>query len=379
MTTSHIKFLLTILFIFGLNALVYYGAMHNFWPWQTVKYLFWGESILLGVAALFAHAKQMLVFFLLLLFIGYIMGYQNLLFMGDLKIPVTFWSFYSLFWLLYFQMRTSRTGHRLRLLHPFYQLVLYLASMSFAIVASFCLTGYLFFGQLFIPVIPGHVLQQFIVMMAGIPTLTIVILKIVDMIGERHVFYFLLGTYHRPIEKKQIVLFLDMAGSSTVVEKLSPKKSMEMIAQFIFDAGSAFRSQGGDIVNYTGDGLVVLWPLHKADRVLAAFEALDSRLRENKSKYERNFGTVPDFRIGVHAGSIVISQIGAEKLFLGVYGDVVNTAARIEQMNKDFGTRLLFSKAVKQQLTLSFQKRIKSMGRVEVRGREEDIEVFTVF
>ncbi len=221
-------------------------------------------------------------------------------------------------------------------------------------------------------------LEDFLAMAVGIPTLTITILKIVNMIGDQHVFYFLLGTYQRPTEKKNIVMFIDMVGSSTVAEKLSPKKGMEMIARFIFDAGGACRSYGGDIVNYTGDGLVVLWPLFKADKAIKAIDNLNARLESAKEGYEKSFGIVPDFRIGLHAGNVVISQIGEEKLFLGVYGDVVNTAARLEQLNKDMGTKVLLSKAVKQYVGIPFQKRIKSMGEAEVRGKEESIEIFTL-
>ncbi len=173
-------------------------------------------------------------------------------------------------------------------------------------------------------------------------------------------------------------MFMDMVGSSGKAERLSPKTAMELIAQFIFDAGMAFRLHGGDIINYTGDGLVALWPVDRADRALTAVDMLNARLETNRMMYERKFGAVPEFRIGLHAGDVVLSQIGEEKLFLGVYGDVVNTAARTEQMNKVLGTRILFTRAFRQRLSLSMQERVSPMGKIEMPGREGEVEVFTL-
>jgi adenylate cyclase len=131
-------------------------------------------------------------------------------------------------------------------------------------------------------------------------------------------------------------------------------------------------------VNYTGDGLMVLWPLFQGDRVARAYDTLVDRLETRRQYYEDDYGIVPNFRMGVHAGNVVISQIGEEKLFLGVYGDVVNTASRIEQLNKDMGTRILLSRNVRQYMSKQLQKRTKSLGPVEIRGREEPVEIFTL-
>lgn len=360
------------------NVTVWWLANNGTWPWEYTWYVYWAESVVIGTLALFLYAKHLLVFFLLLILASYSIGLDNMTLMGGMKLPMTFWGLYSLFWLLYFEIRRSYLGHKIRMRHPVYQFFYYFAYMWFGILISAGFTSYIYFGRVYMPSIQGDLLEQFLVMAVGIPTFTISVLKIVDMIGEQHVFYFLLGTYHRPVEKRSIVLFLDMVGSSGVAEKLPPKKSMEMIARFIFDASYSCRVHGGDIVNYTGDGLMVLWPFFQADKMVRAYDTLNARLEKNAAAYEAAFGAVPDFRMGAHAGNVVLSQIGEEKLFLGVYGDVVNTAARIEQMNKDMGTKILLSRVVKQYLSLPLQKRIKAIGTTELRGREESVEIFTI-
>ncbi len=372
-------FILFLSFLAALNAAVYMGPFFHVWPAHYNLYFFWGETVLIGGFGLLLYAKHLLIFCLLLLLTGYLVGVNHVFELtGDYKMPIAFWGFYSLFWLAYFEMRRSLAGQRIKLLHPIYQFLLYLSFMFAAVAGSLMLTGYVFLGQIYIPSLPPEMTERLGLMIIVIPTITISILKIIDMIGERHVLHFLLGTYHRPVERKKIVLFLDMASSTAMAEKLPAKKSMEMIARFIFDASAAFRMKGGDILQYTGDGLVVLWPLEKADRVIEAIDMLDARLAASAPRYEKLFGALPAYRAGMHAGTVVIGQIGEEKLFLGLYGDVVNTAARIEQMNKELGTRILFSKAFKQQLSPDLKKRIKSAGTELIRGTERELEVFTL-
>ena len=375
-TTANI--ILCLIFLSAFNVAAWALAYKGIWPWQYTWYVYWGETVIIGGLALFAYAKHLLIFFFLLIVVSYMAGLKNITFMGDMKIPMTFWALYSLFWLVYFEIRRSMLGYSIRQLHPTGQLVYYFTFMALAVGGSCALTGLIYFGQAWVTGVHTPLLQQCLAIAIGIPTLTISILKIVDMIGEQHVFYFLLGTYHRPEEKKRIVVFFDMVGSSAAAERLTPKKSMELIANFIFDACHSCRINGGDIVNYTGDGLMVLWPLFQGDRVARAYDTLVERLETRRAYYEDDFGIVPNFRMGVHAGNVVISQIGEEKLFLGVYGDVVNTASRIEQLNKDMGTRILLSRNVRQYMSKQLQKRTKSLGPVEIRGREEPVEIFTL-
>ncbi|MGB4106790.1 MAG: adenylate/guanylate cyclase domain-containing protein [Alphaproteobacteria bacterium] len=370
--------ILSLIFLSAFNIAAWMIAHKGLWPWDYTWYLYWAETMIVGGLALFMYAKHLLIFFFLLIIVSYMAGLKNITFMGDMKIPMTFWALYSLFWLVYFETRRSILGHSIRQLHPMGQLIYYFTFMAVAVAGSCALTGLIYFGQAYVPGMQATLLQQCLAIAIGIPTLTISLLKIVDMIGEQHVFYFLLGTYHRPEEKKRIVVFFDMVGSSAVAERLPPKKSMELIANFIFDACHSCRVNGGDIVNYTGDGLMVLWPLFQSDKVVRAYDMLINRLESRRVAYEGSYGMVPDFRMGIHAGNVVISQIGEEKLFLGVYGDVVNTASRIEQMNKQMGTRILLSRSVRQHMSQNVRGRTKSLGKVEIRGRDEMVEIFTV-
>lgn len=367
----------TFLFLFALlNAIPVIGGALEYWPLGNVIYFYWAECALLAALAIFIYARRLIVFFLILLLAALMFHLTNDAPVINFKIALTFWGLYSLCWITYIEMGYSSFGLLLKRLRRGNQVFIYLTFMALSILLCFSITATIYNVWDVAKIIPRPLYGGFLAMAVGVPTLSISILKIIDMIGPRHFLMFLLGTYHRPVELDRVVVFLDMVGSSAMAEKMHPKISMSLIARFIFDATATFRLHGGDTINYTGDGLVALWPRKQADRALSAVIALRQRIEQNRAIYEHEFGVVPDFRAGLHAGRIVISQIGEEKLFLGVYGDTINTAARLESLNKDLSTKILMSDVFVNTLPPARRALTHSLGLQALRGRDEGIEVF---
>lgn len=350
-------------------------------PIHQALYFYWAECAMLGALAIIMHAKRMIAFVIILLAAALIV---NALTPeaergGNISVLLVFWALYGLCWVAYMELSKSYMGLRAQPLHPMKQFFLYILFMIFAIFACFTATITIYNGWDLAGFMPLQLYLLYVSIAIIVPTLSIALLRIVDMIGTRHFFPFFLGTYHTPVERDRIVMFLDMVGSSGAAEMLKPHEGLSLIARFIFDAGMVIRQCGGDIVNYTGDGLVVIWRRHQANKALESIKALRMRIRSREEMYRNEYGVVPDFRVGIHAGVIAIGQIGEEKLFLGVYGDVVNTAARLEQMNKDFNTRVTVSSEVYKALGPGWKKVLDKKGAKEVRGKEDKIEVYSLF
>jgi len=96
----------------------------------------------------------------------------------------------------------------------------------------------------------------------------------------------------------------------------------------------AIDGHGGEIYQYVGDEMVVTWPVSagRTDaRPLACFFAIEAAIEAAAGEFEREFGIVPRLRAALHAGPVIGGEIGDSKREIVFHGDVMNTAARLEQ------------------------------------------------
>lgn len=206
-------------------------------------------------------------------------------------------------------------------------------------------------------------------------------LQIIRIIGGRTLIYFVLGKYYKPVREEKIFMFLDLAGSTALTERLGDLGVQTMITKFFFDIDEPIIEHGGEVHRYVGDQVVVTWPLRAGEDNMQAIHccfAIARKIREKAFEYERQFGIVPTYWIGLHGGPVVISQCGDQKQEISYFGDTVNTAARIEQQCKELDCPLLISSKLLSQITLPVSFKIQSKGTFRLRGREEETELITI-
>jgi adenylate cyclase len=351
------------------------------WPPDVVAsfpYFYQAEGVFLAVFGLVVFAKRFIVFFIMLAATASVVHLLTPVSLGDTNMQLIFWGLYSLCWVAYLDLRQRHMGLIMDRRPPTRQLLIYFGFMVGAISICFLITVIASDAWSTVVNVPPQLYVILIAMAVIVPTLSISVLKIIDMIGAQHFLALLIGAYYRPVERERIVLFIDLAGSTAMAERLGPLHSTNLIARFIFDASGIFRIYGGDVVNYTGDGLVVTWPKRQGDRALLAVIALRDRVRGSISFYLREFGLVPEFRVGIHSGKVIMSQVGEEKQFLALYGDTVNTAGRLEQMNKDLNTRILVSGEVVNNMSKSCKEMLVSKGLTNLKGKGDSIEIYTL-
>ena len=219
----------------------------------------------------------------------------------------------------------------------------------------------------------------------GYALVVAVVLQFVFMVrtivGGRVLTNIILGRYHKPLSEERIFMFLDVSGSTALAEKLGGTGAYSMISRFFFDVAQETMRYGGETHEYIGDEVVVTWPMAntlKNSRCLECYFAICDRMAVKASLYERDFGLAPMFRVGLHGGPIIAGECGDDKREIGYFGDTINTAARIQEACKEYKHSLLVSGELLSRMDLQPTYSTVSLGKVRLRGREEEIELFTV-
>ena len=181
-------------------------------------------------------------------------------------------------------------------------------------------------------------------------------------------------------EKKSVcVMFLDIRNFTGFAEKKTPEEVVYYL-EHLFDFMIEIVNRNHGIINkFLGDGFMAVFgaPISDGHNCLNAVQAAKDILL--RLKVEIAQGNVPPTRVGIglHSGDAVMGSIGSSlRREYTVIGDVVNLASRIEKLNKEFDSELLISEEVKHDALSDNLSEAIAMGHVQVRGREEPIQIY---
>ncbi|MEM1199463.1 MAG: adenylate/guanylate cyclase domain-containing protein [Pseudomonadota bacterium] len=182
-------------------------------------------------------------------------------------------------------------------------------------------------------------------------------------------------------ELKAVVMFSDLRGFTQKSTTWGDAKLLEALDQYFQVVVDAVHEHDGDVLKFLGDGVLAVFPILEgtnvprrcADALVAARQAQDKLGEVNEARLKAGDEAL-EFGTALHLGMLTYGNIGsADRLDFTVIGETVNVASRIEGLCKVLGRRVLCSSAIAQHMpdTLS------SLGRHEVRGVPEPVEVFT--
>ncbi len=184
-------------------------------------------------------------------------------------------------------------------------------------------------------------------------------------------------------EKRDMTaFFLDLAGFTTMSEKLSPEELTAMLVEYLSAFTDVILKYDGTVDKYIGDCVVAFWnaPLDQADHrklgVLAAIDCQKEMARLNESLTQ--FTIKPKCRVGVNSGPMVVGNMGSRsRLSYTVMGDSVNMASRMEGANKYFHSKIMTSEATFGDLKDAFDHRY--LGSIRVVGKAIPTRVYEPF
>ena len=201
------------------------------------------------------------------------------------------------------------------------------------------------------------------------------------MIGANVLRYFLAGVYHRPKAEGRVFLFLDLEGSTQLAERLGSGQYFELLRRCIDDLTEPLLETGGEIYQYAGDEVVVTWRVAdglQAGNCVRCFFEVRRAIARCAAGYEQDFGAVPRFRGGLHCGTVTAGEIGDLRKQIVFVGDILNTAARLEEYAKRNGLELVASQAVLDHVKVPPSVRITRCGELVLRGKDAPVIAYSL-
>lgn len=180
-----------------------------------------------------------------------------------------------------------------------------------------------------------------------------------------------------PQERIATILISDIENFTGISEKMTPSDVLDMLNDYFESVGEIIARHGGVVGQFHGDAVIAMFnvPVEQEDHATSAIEAareIESRMAETEFR-----GQILRTRVGVNTGKIVSGSVGsAGRRSYTIYGDAVNTAARIEAMNKDYGTYVLVADATVEQASENLE--FEALGTLTVRGKTEPTTIYSV-
>lgn len=192
------------------------------------------------------------------------------------------------------------------------------------------------------------------------------------------------GTLGQGEKKNVAILFCDIRGFTSFSEKVPPEQIVEYLNEYLDAMVKAIHSAGGTVDKFIGDAVMAVFggvvPAQKpCDSALAAALLMRAALNELNARRAGRLLPAIENGIGLHFGEVLQGAIGSsDRKDFTVIGDTVNSASRIEGLCKEFGTDLVFSDAVYAGASPAVQERCRSVGAAKVKGREQEIGLWTI-
>ena len=175
-------------------------------------------------------------------------------------------------------------------------------------------------------------------------------------------------------------VFTDLAGFTPMMEARDPEQVVALLNDYLEAMLVIVFRHEGTLDRFVGDAMVVLFsaPVVQADhrqRALDCALEMDAFATAYATRLQAQSIPWGLTRIGVHCGEVIVGNFGGTTLFdYRALGDPINTAARLETVNKHLGTRVCVSQEI---LAGCVGVSMRAVGRLVLKGKTQALQVFT--
>ena len=180
--------------------------------------------------------------------------------------------------------------------------------------------------------------------------------------------------------KTLAVLFSDIENFTTIVEKMEPNELMRQVGEYLEELSQIIIAEKGTIDKYIGDSIMAFWgaPLpnkHPSHHAAKAALRCQKKLDELNKTWEQRGSKAFITRMGIHKGEAIVGNLGSsERLNYTAIGDTINIASRLENINKNYRTKIIVSDTVYEEIKDQFFLRM--IDYVIVKGRTQSFYIY---
>jgi adenylate cyclase len=192
-----------------------------------------------------------------------------------------------------------------------------------------------------------------------------------------------------PIGKAEIgfvtILFADIRSFTALSESMPPQEVLNFLNGLFARLSTPVHRHQGFVDKFMGDAIMALFDSPEGQEseqvshaVQAGVEMLEALEVFNAERAAEGLAPVR-IGIGIHTGPVIIGTVGVEtRMDLTVLGDSVNVAARLEKLNKEYGTSLIVSSPTRELMSDDSRFQWKELGCLPIRGRAAPLTVYEV-
>jgi class 3 adenylate cyclase len=183
------------------------------------------------------------------------------------------------------------------------------------------------------------------------------------------------GGHIEPVEAKATILMCDIEGFAALTDSIGPRHVFDFLNAYFELLVEIVERHRGVVTQFQGDAILAVFNVPQPDRDHAA-QALRAAMEIVRSSDVRTFADVrARNRIGLATGRVIAGAVGSHgRLSYTVHGNAVNLAARLEMLNKDYGTRILLPAKTAERCP-GFP--LRKVADAQVRGYAEPVALYT--
>ncbi len=180
------------------------------------------------------------------------------------------------------------------------------------------------------------------------------------------------------VDKNITVLFSDIRNFTTLSEKLPPQKTINHLNKYFTAMTEIILKYNGTLDKYIGDEIMCFWGAPKPQdnhAELACKSALEQikKLKELNKNWSESMKI--NIGIGINSGIMTVGNVGSEgRMNYTVIGDNVNLGARLEGVNKTFGTNIIISEST--YLLIKDKFNVRELDTIKVKGKKKPVKIY---